>query len=573
MSISNPDSSITAISEPATCRPASTVMKLSRLGAFHQSRLSFMRVLTRRLAREQWRYQRTSFDIDSNGVGCAVYTLYGPTRAYSLVAFAHDLADEDRSDRVIAQAWDATFTLFDGVPDTADLARLHKNVPGQETGRLTQSELSLSRANRSVRLWEQVVASLAAGQQPDVIQLLDVGYLMRTTAVYGSGKFGAADRESIAARPEFAEPFQVEMLNVYLIRAFVLDLVEHMASLRDPIHATRLAPHIARQLGIGNSTGLGMAPFVINHPTLFNNWISAREEALRRVRCVAHATSTELVLFAEMLERVRVTVARWHTDHTEQHRRITELTGDLLLLASEAAHLDAFLERPWDKLYRWAENALGIEAQECLVSLLMEPYADLVDDLPATMSCTEPRTQHIDGSVSVASTRTAIERNYAWALTIDWTQARPRARAWYVSQEKLEPRLGERHDEELDAYEQPLAPGRDAAQLFRTLAAWEDHQSIAEVLVRHPEHRHTVRRLQTVNRVPYAEIHDNTIDAQMQPIDLLRCKLSFFGATQFDPRSDRWLRICLFAGAPHPSELVGASHLEADQWIYPTIKT
>jgi len=100
-----------------------------------------------------------------------------------------------------------------------------------------------------------------------------------------------------------------------------------------------------------------------------------------------------------------------------------------------------------------------------------------------------------------------------------------------VSQEKLEPRLGERHDEELDAYEQPLAPGRDAAQLFRTL------------------------------------------DAQMQPIDLLRCKLSFFGATQFDPRSDRWLRICLFAGAPHPSELVGASHLEADQWIYPTIKT
>jgi len=189
------------------------------------------------------------------------------------------------------------------------------------------------------------------------------------------------------------------------------------------------------------------------------------------------------------------------------------------------------------------------------------------------MSCTEPRTQHIDGSVSVASTRTAIERNYAWALTIDWTQARPRARAWYVSQEKLEPRLGERHDEELDAYEQPLAPGQDAAQLFRTLATWEDNQSIAEVLVRHPEHRHTVSRLQTVDRVPYAEIHDNTIDAQMQPIDLLRCKLSFFGATQFDPRSDRWLRICLFAGAPHPSELALASRTEADQWIYPTIKT
>ena len=58
---------------------------------------------------------------------------------------------------------------------------------------------------------------------------------------------------------------------------------------------------------------------------------------------------------------------------------------------------------------------------------------------------------------------------------------------------------------------------------------------------------------------PYAEIQDNLIAADMLPIDILRCKLSFFGATRFDPRSDRWVRICMYQDAPFPHELLGAA--------------
>ena len=36
---------------------------------------------------------------------------------------------------------------------------------------------------------------------------------------------------------------------------------------------------------------------------------------------------------------------------------------------------------------------------------------------------------------------------------------------------------------------------------------------------------------------------------------MLRLKLSFFGALKFDPRSDKWLRICMFQGAPLPHQL------------------
>jgi len=83
-------------------RDPNLVMRLSRLGSFHQSRLSFMRILLRRLKAESWTFSRPHFQIDARGVGHAVYTAQGPERAYSLIAFANDLPPEKRSDRVIA---------------------------------------------------------------------------------------------------------------------------------------------------------------------------------------------------------------------------------------------------------------------------------------------------------------------------------------------------------------------------------------------------------------------------------------------------------------------------------------
>ena len=140
-------------------RPPEKIMTLPRMGSFHQNRLSFMRTLLRRLHGQKWDFEQTRFEIDFKGVGVAVYSAKGPQNTYSLVAFANDLPPEKRSDRVIATEWDATFTLFDGVPSEQVIERLRNNIPLQESGRVMESELSLSRANRSVRLWDHVVNS------------------------------------------------------------------------------------------------------------------------------------------------------------------------------------------------------------------------------------------------------------------------------------------------------------------------------------------------------------------------------------------------------------------------------
>ena len=184
--------SLTGLPPMADLRPPRQVMRLARMGAFHQSRLSFMRVLLRRLKSEGWHIDRPVFEIDRRGVGVATYRARGPQSTYTLVAFAHELDDSLRSDRVIAEAWDATFTLCDGEVDRAQIDRLSANVPKQEAGRISGRELVLSRANKSVRLFSHVVDSLAAGRQPDIQMIDQVGYLFRTTAVYGAGKFGAA---------------------------------------------------------------------------------------------------------------------------------------------------------------------------------------------------------------------------------------------------------------------------------------------------------------------------------------------------------------------------------------------
>lgn len=539
-------------------------MRLDRMGAAFPTRLSFMRCLIRRMAREGWTVERQRFDLDASGYGTAVYTVAAGTRRYSLIAFSHQLDPARRTDRVIADAWDATFALFDGVPSERDLDRLGSEVPKQEAGRFRPSELVLSRANRSVRLFDHVGQRLAAGEQPDPAMIREVGYLMRTTAVYGNGKFGIADRARIADRPELRAPFQAEMLTVWLIRLFTLDLVEHVARRRAPDRAAGLDPGLRRALGIGNATGLGMAPFLAAHPVLIHRWMSARERALARVRSVREAPVETVGHFRRLLSRARRHVAEWRVPDQRQRARILGLEADL-------GRLEAWLAaaRPeagpsvWDRIYRMAEAELGLEAQELTASLLLEPHAALVDPLEAELAA-EVGTQ-LEPAMPVRRLVELAGRHYGFALAIDFGQPASRQRFWYVSEEKLEPRLGDRFAEDGMDKEMPLDVAFAVQKLMAALRDRPASEPIAGLLVERPDLRHVVRRVQTVARHPYGEIQDNLIDAACLPIDLLRAKLAFFGAGKFDPKSDRWTRITLFQGAPLPDDLADP---EADDWCF-----
>jgi hypothetical protein len=535
-------------------------MRLARLGASHATRLSFLRALIRRAEREKWTVRRAQWAIDDAGFGHALYSVETPRHGYCLVAFSTPLEASRRTDRVIAEAWDSSYVLYDGFPDPSEVARLRAKAPLQEAGRYGPRDLVLARANRSVRLFDAVVDALASGEQPDTELMASVGYLMRTTAVYGNGKFGIADRAEIADRPEFKGPFQVEMLTVWLIRSFTVDLAEHVAARRAPGRAVRLEPALRRSLGVGNATGLGMAPYLVRHPVLINNWFAARETALARVRSLAAAGDDERTAFMAALAAMRRRVAKWRTADPIMAKAFADLDVDLARLEGAAPAILAEDASPWDRLYRFAEAHLSLEGQEAAVALLLEPHGEIVDPLADAMAADEAAEFRIDGAMSVAALRELIARDYAWALRCDFEPPEANARFWYVSAEKLEPRLGERFDEPGAEREQPLAIARDVQGAARALDDLPAAATVAAFLLGHPEWRHIVRRIQITARHPYSEIRDNLIDARMRPIDLLRSKLAFFGAFAFDPRSDRWLRISLFADAPFPESLGDGEH-------------
>ena len=85
-------------------RDPNIIMKLSRLGSFHQSKLSFLRSFLSEF--KDWDFNRDLFDLDEGGFGVAVYSFKKKERVYSLICFANKINDDERSDRVIATQWD-----------------------------------------------------------------------------------------------------------------------------------------------------------------------------------------------------------------------------------------------------------------------------------------------------------------------------------------------------------------------------------------------------------------------------------------------------------------------------------
>ena len=544
-------------------RDPNIVMKLSRLGSFHQSKLSFLRSFLNEF--KDWDYKRDLFNLDKNGFGVAVYSFKKKERVYSLVCFANKINDDERSDRVIATKWDAAFTLYDGEPDKDDIERLKNEVPKQEVGRLSYKELTLSRANKSLRVFDHVIESLSNGKQPDLDLLEKVGYLYRTTAVYGSGKFGLADRFRIKNREEINGPFRLEMMLVYLVRQFTFDQVNHVAKNKNPDKAVSLDPKICKNLGIGNSTGLGMAPFIVNHPTLLNNWILCRETALKKIREIKSIDVREKNLFKSCLKSSIKNITSWNTESEFQQKKIKDLLRDIQKFLDFIENKFNFEEDyPFNRIYLWIEKETCEECIEYVVSIMMEPFGKIIEPLVKQMSSDEDQYFNIPTYRTINELRSIIQDRYSNILSINFKEKKNQKKFWFISRNKEEPRIADRFKEQGSDLEQPLAIARDIKKLYERLQLSKDDQTVDKFLAENSDLRHVVRRAFIVEKFPYSEIQDNTISEDMVPIDMLRLKLSFFGALKFDPRSDKWLRICMFQGAPLPDDLKNYD----DHWVY-----
>lgn len=553
-------------------RPASKVMQLDRLGSLHQSRLSFMRTLVRRMVAENWQISAPVFDLDEQGFGKVVYQIQARYGVFSFVVFSHYLDPECRNDRVIADQWDLTMALCEGTIDSDQLSFLQNNVPKQEAGRVDSRVLVLSRANRSARTFEYVVDELSNGRQPNVDVIAEVGYLYRTTAAYGSGKLGMADWEKVWTKHrDFARPFAAEMFTCYLLRHFSIKQAEFLASKRDPQSAVEIEEDLKRYIGIGNSTGLGMAPFLINHPLLINQWIEMRETALARVVKQSELGITAGIVdqLAESVSRVLKHLSEIITEDERQSQVNTEVGEELkmlrLWLVEQRSDLVNYLS--WEALTQFAEDNWHVETQEVINTLLIELYPELVDDLEERMWVDE--SYEIVPEMSVADFIILIETKYDWALSIDFSKHEALGVFWYRSEEKMEPRLGHTGVDIGMDKEMPLGIARRVRDCYDQLCRYDSDnpgKNIAHFIVKNPTYNGIVARIQTMSQSFYGDIRENLVHKDVLPINLLRCKLSFFGVSKFDPRSRLWVRNTMFQGAPLVDDF---GKPFSDNWHFP----
>jgi len=302
-----------------------------------------------------------------------------------------------------------------------------------------------------------------------------------------------------------------------------------------------------------------MAPFLVSHPILLDAWMQVREVALARVRAVAHLGYAQITRLQDLQARAAQHLAEWDVPDQVAASRIAVMRAEwpqvAALMTREALSAPYGLEQVWQAAARFS-----VDTQECLAALMIEPFGDLVDGLSECLAT--PFVPVLDPAMSCGDLRGLIARDWDWALQ-DYTDPEACHQFWYVSEAKSEPRLGLRHEDAGAERESPLDIARQVACLAADIEGADG--ALAWFLRDHPQHRAAARRVQTLAAHPYAEIRDNLIGKDCLPIDMLRCKLAFFGAAKFDPKSDRWTRITLCQGAPLADGLA-----EADDWWLPT---
>lgn len=554
-------------------RPASEVMKLERIGAFRLTSLSFLRILLRHMMRENWQVDRTLFELNKDGHGHSVYRIQTPRHTFSFVVVSTEIKEDERSDRVISQKWDVTFALSEGIVSTEKIESLKRELPKQEAGRGDAFDLVWSRANRSNRIFDYVIDCLAAQKQPDPKVLNEVGYLLRTTAVYGNGKFGLAPYEKIKDNHPFSGPFQAQMFAVYMLRHFSFDLVEHIALQKNP-DAVLLAPEIKRFIGTGNATGLGMAPFLIAHPRLIHQWVYIREKAIARVKDI-QPSRDDLALMRYWLNRA----ATYFDDSRLIDREIffkpeklAEQCRFLNKIVLEYLKSGTLMKQPtqdmWHDLSVLAERTASIEMQELLHTLLLELYTDHVIDLERRMNVEE--TYQIEPRMKIRELIDLIKQQYTWVFQYDFTNPDEKYYFWYRSEEKEEPRIGVRDQEPGSDKELPMNIAEEVQELYQALTAAHPEEIVISFILKYPHYKGIIQRIQSLDGFEYGEVQANLLSKDLLPVNLLRFKLSFFGAERFNPKSNRWVRITLFQGAPLVEEI---GQPFPDNWVFPQLPT
>jgi hypothetical protein len=552
-------------------RPASELMAPERLSAIQPSRVSASRAFMNQAVRQRWQIKCKRFDIDERARGTALYLIEAGGYRFSFPVYSFEPSPEGRTGRIIGRAWDMMGALIEGAISSEDLETTRRELPKLYEGRATPGTLTWCRSNRSARFFDYALDALASGRQPEVAPLGKTCYLMRNTGLDGNGTFGTRSFLTLEPGHPLRWSLAAQMLSAYMMRVFAQDLLHHLAWLRSP-QAVPMAPELARYLGVGNGSALGLMLFVNNHPRLIDRWIFIREEALARAKMLVPTPDGreigQLISFLKKAIRFRredrvVYEAFTKSDVVADNLEIALHEAELLL--ARYARQEKTPELPFAELCRSLQGRIHDEALETLHSLLIELVPDVADELVQTLVVDEEET--IKPEMTVRRLREIVHSDYAWAFRMDLESERSKRYVWYKSRTAEEPRRGPR-EEVGEVVNLGLDLPRLVVRLDADLAASDAGDSVARFLLAHPWHRGIVTRVQALAGLPYHSVHADIMSEDFVPAHITRLlNVGIHGIDKARDFLNRNLRGVLFHGAPTAQDLNEGGG--DTQWFYP----
>ncbi|WP_096389753.1 hypothetical protein [Halopenitus persicus] len=542
-------------------RDPSELMQPERLGALQQTPLSFTRILIKRMVEEEWNIELQEISVDENGNGRARYSITTPTHEFAFPIYSQKISEEKKTDRITADTWDMWGFLCEGDPDPEFVDWQFEELPNVRTGRATPDDVLIwTRANRSSRFFGHIVESLEEGHQPDIDFLAKGGYLIRSSGYYGNGLNGTRAFAALGDDHPLNEPYLAQMLAAYMWRIFGYDLADAIAKERSD-DAADLDYEIRKYLGTGNSSGMGVAIFAVNHPKLIHTWMRTREIAVARVKTIT-PTNDEIRKLVDVLHRAEVWFAEDESDSKEfflAKSRISDGLNSIRKKVERTSHVDS-----WKELTRWADQTFEPETNEVLYSLLLDVHPTVCEGLQDALITSEKCD--IQPEMTVERLRNIINTDYAWALDIDMSAPGANDIFWYRSVKGEEPRLGRKGESTAEEYALPVDIALQVQQLVEALQTFDASTTVAEVLLDHPEHRYIIERIQSVHGLAYAEIRGNVLDSDFIPLHLVALVKSFWGIQKAHPANKGWVKGTFFQGAPLPEDIRNGQH---SYWLYP----
>jgi hypothetical protein len=556
----------------ATLRPAGTVMSAARAAAIVPNALSFPRAAMRELVRGRWRIEKLRFELDDNGCGEVLYRLVGGGWVFHFFLISNRLPEAQKTDRNFAASWDAMGVLCQGEWTPEREALLRREVPKQRAGHADYDTLVYARGNRSGRIFDHVVDSLAAGRQPDLAQLAPVGYILRTTAFIGNGQLGTRPLAGFEPDHPLRRPYHAQFCSGFMLREYVFDLVDHLARARSR-DAVRLAPAYRRFLGLGNSAATGLAAYVANHPHLMHQWNMAGEQALAHARQrTTRAQDPEARQFAALLDK-----AIRH--FTEGARPSDGVFAAPQALAAELQRLRDAMPRirvagdgqaalPWSAFCDWAERHVSTEACEILNAILIELHPDIVDALSDAFHADERFT--LQPTMRADELRQALRADYGWALELPPAEVSS-GHFWYRSSSApRDVRRGLRGREQAFEAETPMDTLLQVRRLWDCLQEAADEMPVADLVCARPDLRHIVARVQSLHGLAYAELREQYLSERFAPFATIRFALIFYGMEKLEAAFPKSVRGTFLQGAPIAEEVELGR--EGD-WPFPLMPT